>query len=180
MSIPQSAGGPITSRADLVAHLAGGSKPRADWRIGTEHEKFVYGLKNYKPLPYEGPTGIRALLEGMERFGWSPIREGENIIGLSQDGAAISLEPGGQFELSGAPLRTIHETCVETNTHLRQVREISPRSEPGAWALVRPDLDARRSTRDAEGPLRIMRRYMPKVGGYGLEMMFRTCTVQGF
>ncbi len=180
MSIPQSAGGPINSRADLVAHMAEGSKPRADWRIGTEHEKFVYGLKNYKPLPYEGPTGIRALLEGMERFGWAPIREGENIIGLSQDGAAISLEPGGQFELSGAPLKTIHETCVETNTHLKQVREIF--AEIGAGCLgvgFAPTWTLAEVPVMPKGRYGIMRRYMPKVGGYGLEMMFRTCTVQG-
>ena len=180
MSIPQSAGGPITSRADLVAHIAAGSKPRADWRIGTEHEKFVYSLKNYKPLPYEGPAGIRALLEGMERFGWAPIREGENIIGLSQDDAAISLEPGGQFELSGAPLRTIHETCVETNTHLRQVREIF--AEIGAGCLgvgFAPTWTLAEVPVMPKGRYGIMRRYMPKVGGYGLEMMFRTCTVQG-
>ncbi|HEY4264853.1 MAG TPA: glutamate-cysteine ligase family protein, partial [Micropepsaceae bacterium] len=120
MSIPQSAGGPISSRADLVAHIAAGSKPREQWRIGTEHEKFVYGLNDRKPLPYDGPSSIRALLEGMERFGWKPILEGENIIGLSQNGAALSLEPGGQFELSGAPLKTVHETCVEVNTHLKQ------------------------------------------------------------
>src|SRR5258708_13014525 len=121
MSIPQSAGGPTNSRADLVDHMAEGSKPRADWRIGTEHEKFVYGLKNYKPLPYEGPTGIRALLEGMERFGWAPIREGENIIGLSQDGAAISLEPGGQFELSAPPLNTVPQPSLKPHHPLNQL-----------------------------------------------------------
>ena len=127
MSIPQSAGGPIESRDDLVAFLAAGAKPRDAWRVGTEHEKFVYGLKDYKPLPYQGRPGIRALLEGMARFGWTPILEGENIIGLSQDGAALSLEPGGQFELSGAPLKTIHETCTETNTHRHQVDRKSTR-----------------------------------------------------
>src|SRR5262245_38628702 len=117
MSIPQHAGGPIQSRADLVGHIAAGSKPRDRWRIGTEHEKFVYGLKDHKPLPYQGRPGIRVLLEGMQRFGWKPIMEGENVIGLSQDSAAISLEPGGQFELSGAPLKNVHDTCIEVNTH---------------------------------------------------------------
>ena len=98
MSIPQSGGGPISSRADLVAFIAAGSKPRAQWRVGTEHEKFVYSLQDHKPLPYDGPCSIRALLQGMTRFGWTPVLEGENIIGLSQDGATLSLEPGGQFE----------------------------------------------------------------------------------
>src|SRR5262245_27885249 len=124
MSIPQSAGGLIGSRNDLVAHIAGGAKPRADWRVGTEHEKFVYDLKGYKPLPYEGDGGIRVLLESMQRFGWRPILEGENIIGLTKDKASLSLEPGGQFELSGAPLKSVHQTCSEVTTHMDQVREV--------------------------------------------------------
>jgi glutamate--cysteine ligase len=180
MSIPQSAGGPISSRADLVAHIAAGSKPREQWRIGTEHEKFVYGLKDRKPLPYDGPSSIRALLEGMERFGWKPILEGENIIGLSQNGAALSLEPGGQFELSGAPLKTVHETCVEVNTHLKQVREVCADIEAGCLGVgYAPTWRLDDVPVMPKGRYAIMRRYMPKVGGYGLEMMFRTCTVQG-
>jgi len=125
MSIPQSASGPIQSRDDLVRQLSKGCRPRADWRIGTEHEKFVYDLKTHKPVAYDAKPGIRQLLEGMQRFGWQPVREGANIIGLTQDGASLSLEPGGQFELSGAPLRTIHESCTETNTHLVQTREVA-------------------------------------------------------
>ena len=124
MSIPQSAGGPITGKTDLIEHLSSGSKPREQWRIGTEHEKFVYDLKTFRPVPYEGPNGIRALLEGMTRFGWEPVKEGPHIIGGYQNGASISLEPGGQFELSGAALKTVHETCAEVNTHQEQVREV--------------------------------------------------------
>src|SRR5205814_5402506 len=107
----------IQSRDDLVRQLSKGCRPKADWRIGTEHEKFVYDLKTHKPVSYEGKPGIRQLLEGMQRFGWQPVREGEHIIGLSQNGASLSLEPGGQFELSGAPLRTVHETCNEVDVH---------------------------------------------------------------
>src|SRR5471032_1523472 len=125
MSIPQSAGGPIEGRDDLVRHLSQGCKPKADWRIGTEHEKFVYDLKTRKPVAYDGKPGIRQLLEGMQRFGWQPVLEGGNIIGLTQNGASLSLEPGGQFELSGAPLQSVHETCAEVNTHLEQTREIA-------------------------------------------------------
>jgi glutamate--cysteine ligase len=179
MSIPQSGGGPISSRADLVAFIASGSKPRAQWRIGTEHEKFVYSLKDHKPLPYDGPSSIRALLEGMERFGWTPVLEGENIIGLSQSGASLSLEPGGQFELSGAALRTVHETCVEVDTHRKQVREVC--AEIGAGCLgvgYAPTWRLDEVPVMPKGRYGIMRRYMPRVGGYGLEMMFRTCTVQ--
>ncbi|HVZ70270.1 MAG TPA: glutamate--cysteine ligase [Rhizomicrobium sp.] len=179
MSIPQSAGGPIGSRDDLVNYLAAGSKPRADWRIGTEHEKFVYDPRTLKPVPYEGRPGIRALLEGMQRFGWQPVLEGENIIGLTQNGASLSLEPGGQFELSGAPLKTVHETCAEVNTHLEQVREVA--GEIGACVIglgYAPTWGLDEVPQMPKGRYNIMRRYMPKVGGYGLEMMFRTCTVQ--
>ena len=133
MSIPQAAGGPIETRDDLVRHLSDGSKPKSQWRIGTEHEKFVYDLRTFKPLAYDAKPGIRGLLEGMKRFGWEPVLEGDNIIGLIQNGASLSLEPGGQFELSGAPLATVHETCAEVNTHLEQVREVT--SEIGAGVI---------------------------------------------
>jgi len=179
MSIPQHAGGPIESRDDLVRYLAAGCKPKSEWRIGTEHEKFVYCMKSHNPLPYEGRPGIRLLLEGMRRFGWEPVMEGENIIGLVQNGASISLEPGGQFELSGAPLKCVHQTCAEVNTHKEQVRIVAAEIGAGAigigyaptWPLANVDVMPK-------GRYKIMQRYMPKVGGYGEEMMFRTCTVQ--
>jgi glutamate--cysteine ligase len=180
MSIPQSAGGPIQSRDDLVAYIASGSKPKSEWRIGTEHEKFVYSLTDYKPLAYDTRPGIRQLLEGMQRFGWKPIMEGRNIIGLSLGGAALSLEPGGQFELSGAPMTHVHETCEELNTHRHQVREVC--AEIGAGCLgvgFAPTWTLAETPVMPKGRYAIMRAYMPKVGGYGLEMMFRTCTVQG-
>jgi len=179
MSIPQSAGGPIESRDDLVRYLESGSKPKEDWRIGTEHEKFVYCLKTYNPLRYEGRPGIKALLEGMQQFGWEPILEGENIIGLTQNGASISLEPGGQFELSGAPLKTVHETCAEVNLHQQQVRQVAAEIGAGALGLgYAPTWPMSEVYAMPKGRYEIMKRYMPKVGGYGEEMMFRTCTVQ--
>ncbi len=179
MSIPQSAGGPIGSRDDLIRHLAEGSKPKSDWRIGTEHEKFVYDLKTMKPVGYEGKTGIRALLEGMRRFGWEPVLEGDYIIGLTQNAASISLEPGGQFELSGAPLKSVHETCSEVNTHQEQVRELADEMGVGVLGLgYAPSWRLDEVPQMPKGRYNIMRNYMPKVGGYGLEMMFRTCTVQ--
>jgi glutamate--cysteine ligase len=180
MSIPQSAGGPIQSRDDLIAYVASGAKPKGEWRIGTEHEKFVYSLKDYKPLAYETRPGIRQLLEGMQRFGWKPIMEGRNIIGLSLNNAALSLEPGGQFELSGAPMKNVHDTCEELNTHRHQVREVC--AEIGAGCLgvgFAPTWTLAETPVMPKGRYAIMRAYMPKVGGYGLEMMFRTCTVQG-
>ena len=179
MSIPQSAGGPIESRDDLVRHLAEGSKPKADWRIGTEHEKFVYDLRSHKPLAYATQPGIRGLLEGMRRFGWEDVKEGENIIGLTQAGASLSLEPGGQFELSGAPLKTVHQTCAEVNTHLEQVREVASDIGAGVIGLgFAPTWSMDETHQMPKGRYKIMRAYMPKVGGYGHEMMFRTCTVQ--
>ncbi len=179
MSIPQSGSGPIESRDDLVRHLSDGSKPKSQWRIGTEHEKFVYDLRTFKPLAYDTRPGIRGLLEGMKRFGWEPVLEGENIIGLTQSGASLSLEPGGQFELSGAPLASVHETCGEVNTHLEQVRAVT--SEIGAGVIglgFAPTWSMDETHQMPKGRYAIMRRYMPKVGGYGHEMMFRTCTVQ--
>jgi glutamate--cysteine ligase len=179
MSIPQSAGGPIESRDDLVRHIASGAKAKSDWRIGTEHEKFVYDLRTHKPLAYDARPGIRGLLNGMRRFGWEPVLEGDNIIGLTQDGASLSLEPGGQFELSGAPLKTVHQTCSELNTHQAQVREVCAEIGAGVIGLgFAPTWSMEETHQMPKGRYAIMRRYMPKVGGYGHEMMFRTCTVQ--
>src|SRR6185437_7415348 len=179
MSIPQSAGGPIQGRDDLVRHLSKGAKPASAWRIGTEHEKFAYCPETLKPLAYEGQPGIRQLLEGMSRFGWKPVKEGENIIGNSLNGASLSLEPGGQFELSGAPLKSIHETCAEVNTHLAQTREVANEIGAGVLGLgFAPSWTLDEVPVMHKGRYGIMRRYMPKVGGYGLDMMFRTCTVQ--
>ena len=179
MSIPQSAGGVIESRDDLVRHLSKGMKPKSAWRIGTEHEKFVYDLKTHKPIPYEGKPGIRQLLEGMGRFGWQPVMEEGNIIGNSLNGASLSLEPGGQFELSGAPLKSIHETCAEVNTHLVQTRDVASEIGVGVLGLgYAPSWRLDEVPVMPKGRYGIMRRYMPKVGGYGLDMMFRTCTVQ--
>jgi len=173
---------PIESRDQLVAYLASGSRPRADWRIGTEHEKIGFCRDGNRPVPYEGRRGVRALLEGMEALlGWSPIRDGDNVIGLVDPtgGAAISLEPGGQFELSGAPLRTVHQTCREVHAHLAQVRQIA---EPLGIAFLGIGMSPKWTR--AQTPImpksryRIMANYMPKVGRLGLDMMFRTATIQ--
>src|SRR5215475_5125973 len=122
---PSSPGAPITDKRQLVEYLESGCKPPAAWRIGTEHEKFVFRRSDLRRVPYDGPDGIRALLLGLQRFGWSPVREGENVIALSQGDCAITLEPGGQFELSGAPLETLHQTCGEVHEHLRQVKQVA-------------------------------------------------------
>ena len=126
MSIPQSGGGLIESFDQLAGYMESGCKPRQDWRIGTEHEKFGFLEDSHAPLPYDGPRSIRALLEGLrDRFNWQPVLEQGKIIGLSRNGANVSLEPGGQFELSGAPLSTTHEVAAELQNHFDEVRAVT-------------------------------------------------------
>lgn len=183
---------PVETRDDLVAYLASGSKPETEWRIGTEHEKFGYRIGDFSPMPYDnapddtgGKTGatVKAMLEGMQRFGWEPAYEGDNVIALMGNdktgGGSITLEPGGQFELSGAPLETLHDTCDEVHTHLDQVATVAGEIDAGFIGL---GFAPRRSLADTpvmpKGRYNIMRNYMPKVGSRGLDMMFRTATVQ--
>src|SRR2546428_1511596 len=173
---------PIETRDELVAWFAGGCKPKADYRIGTEHEKFAFTVEGHRPVPYEGRRSIRALLEGMRHLlGWEPIMENGNIIGLFDvtGGGAISLEPGGQFELSGAPVETVHQTQSELMAHLAQVREIAAPLGIGFLGLgMTPSWSRTQIPVMPKGRYKIMTDYMPKVGRYGLDMMYRTCTVQ--
>jgi glutamate--cysteine ligase len=169
----------IESKAQLVEYLEQGCKPKDQWRVGTEHEKFGFRLSDKQALAYEGPAGIQAVLRGMERFGWEPVHEGDNVIALKQNGASITLEPGGQFELSGAPLDSIYKTCDEVNTHLNQVQEVSRELGVGFIGLgFTPNMRREDMPVMPKGRYEIMRRYMPKVGTMGLDMMLRTCTVQ--
>ncbi|MCI4661073.1 MAG: glutamate--cysteine ligase [Neomegalonema sp.] len=180
MSIPQQGGGPIENCADLSAYLEAGCKPREAWRIGTEHEKFGYCKDTLKPLPYEGVRSVHAVLSGLrDQFGWAPIHEGETLIGLHKGGASVSLEPGGQLELSGAPLETIHQTCEETNQHLAEVKAIADKIGVRFLGLgVTPDWRIDEIPVMPKGRYGIMRRYMQQVGTHGLDMMFRSCTIQ--
>ncbi|MGO4337249.1 glutamate--cysteine ligase [Labrys sp. KB_33_2] len=173
---------PIGSRDELVAWIEKGVKPPSQFRIGTEHEKFPFRAGTHQPVPYEGPNGIRALLEGMQAMlGWEPIMEGEHIIGMLDitGGGAISLEPGGQFELSGAPLPSIHQTCSEIHAHLAQVREIGgPLGIRFLGLGMSPVWTREQTPRMPKRRYEIMTNYMPKVGVMGLDMMYRTSTVQ--
>jgi glutamate--cysteine ligase len=173
-------GTPITDKRQLVEYHAAGSKPPEAWRVGTEHEKFVFRRSDLKRVPYEGPDGIATLLQRMLRFGWDPVTEGNNIIALKNDSrCSITLEPGGQFELSGAPLETVHQTCDEVHEHLRQVREVCDELGLGMLGLGFDPLSRREDVPwMPKGRYRIMREYMPKKGRLGLDMMLRTCTVQ--
>ena len=180
MSIPQSGGGPIERFEQLAEYMASGEKPKEDWRIGTEHEKFGYCKDTLLPLPYDGPRSIKAMLEGLrDRFGWDPVFEQDNIIGLTKDGANVSLEPGGQLELSGAPLETIHQTCDEVNEHLREVHEIADRIGARFIGLgAAPEWSHDQMPMMPKGRYRLMTDYMGRVGTHGTQMMYRTCTVQ--
>ena len=171
---------PMTSKAQLVEYLEQGSKPKSDWLIGTEHEKFAFQLDNLQPLPYEGDIGIRAVLEGLQRFNWAPVKEEGKVIALKSDnGGSITLEPGGQFELSGAPLETIHQTCSEVHAHLEQVKEVCHELGAGMVGLgFNPKWRREDISWMPKGRYEIMRNYMPTRGSLGLDMMLRTCTVQ--
>jgi glutamate--cysteine ligase len=180
MSIPQSGGGPIESKAQLAEYLAAGCKPKDQWRIGTEHEKFGYCRDTLNPLPYDGPRSIRAVLEGLrDRYGWAPVLEAGHIIGLEKNGANVSLEPGGQLELSGAPLENIHQTCDEVNEHLREVRSVAEGIGVEFIGLgAAPVWSHDQMPVMPKGRYKLMTDYMDRVGTMGKTMMYRTCTVQ--
>ncbi len=173
---------PIRTVADMADYLAAGNKPKEKFRIGTEHEKFVFFTADNSPVPYFGEASISALLNGMQqKTGWDPIMDAGNIIGLAEPSGmgAISLEPGGQFELSGAPLENLHQTCKESNQHLATLREIA---EPLGIRFLgmggSPKWSFAETPRMPKSRYDIMTRYMPKVGTQGLDMMYRTCTIQ--
>ena len=178
----------VTSRADLVAWIAAGEKPKPQWRIGTEHEKFVFHTCCLTPVPYGGPDGIRALMEALIRqYGWEPILEGDNIIALKRPegetdglpGGTISLEPGGQFELSGAPLENLHQTAAETQEHLREVLHVGEDLGIGFIGLgFSPKWSLDETPHMPKERYKVMTRYMPQVGKRGLDMMYRTATIQ--
>ncbi len=169
---------PITGPRQLADWFAAGAKPRGEWGVGTEHEKFGFRRADLSPPPYE-PDGIRALLEGLAARGWTPILDEGKPIGLKRGGASISLEPGGQFELSGAVLPDLHATRLELREHVREVHEAAGPLGLGFAALGFHPLAAREDMPwMPKGRYAIMRRHMPTVGGLGLDMMLRTCTVQ--
>ena len=174
----------VRSRDDLVAWLEEGCKPKEGWRIGTEHEKFAFHTGALTPVPYEGERSIRALMDALvDRFGWAPIREGDRIIALKRpngaQGGTISLEPGGQFELSGAPLRTLHQTCQEAGEHFREILNVGESLSIGFLGLgFSPKWTLAETPRMPKDRYAIMTRVMPEVGTRGLDMMYRTATIQ--
>jgi len=170
----------IESRADLLAEFSGGEKPRKAWRIGTEHEKFVYRIDDHRAPTWEEPCGIRDLLMGLTEYGWTPVEENGKVIALTGPyKGTISLEPAGQFELSGAPLENLHQTCAEASRHLDQCKAVGERLGLGFLGLgMWPDKTRGELPRMPKGRYGIMLEYMPKVGSLGLDMMLRTCTIQ--
>ena len=180
MSIPQSGGGRIENHNQLIEYLASGCKPKSDWRIGTEHEKFGYCKETLLPIPYSCDRSVLAILKGLEReFGWAPITENNNLIGLSKNGANVSLEPGGALELSGAQVQTVFQTCDEVNEHLSQVKSIADKLNIGFIGLgAAPHWKHHEMSMMPKGRYKLMSEYMDQVGTMGKSMMFRTCTVQ--
>ena len=178
--VPRQGGEPVTEVRQLAEHLERGCRPPEQWRIGTEHEKFVHRLEDSAPVPYEGPRGIGAFLEGLTRFSWEPVREDGQIIALKREGgASITLEPGGQLELSGAPLESLHETCVEVRDHLRQMDTLCRELQVGMTGFgFHPIWTREQMPWMPKARYAVMRRYMERVGTLGLDMMLRTCTVQ--
>ena len=169
----------IESRDQLAAPMAAGEKPRERWRIGTEHEKLVYRTSDHHAPSYDEPDVIRDLLVALQPYGWEPIEEGGKIIALSGSDGAVSLEPAGQLELSGAPLENLHQTCAETGRHLKQVKEIGDRTGTAFLGLgMWPDKTRAELPIMPKGRYDIMLRHMPRVGSLGLDMMLRTCTIQ--
>ncbi|MCA0367912.1 MAG: glutamate--cysteine ligase [Proteobacteria bacterium] len=172
------------SRDALIEAMAKGAKPKDQWRIGAEHEKFGFHKTGLERPAYEGPGGIEAMLEGLQRFGWSRVEENGVLIGLERRNAegfvaSVSLEPGGQLELSGAPLLTIHDICNETGQHLMEVKQVADQIGVGFLGLGFDPLWRRDQIPVMpKGRYDIMRAYMPKVGSLGLDMMLRTCTIQ--
>ncbi len=170
---------PIESRDDLLSIFAKGEKPEADWRIGTEHEKFVYRTADHRAPSYDEPGGIRDLLMALTEFGWSPVEEGGKVIALSGPDGTVSLEPAGQLELSGAPLENLHESCAESGRHLKQVKAVGEKLGLGFLGLgMWPDKARTDLPIMPKGRYEIMLRHMPRVGNLGLDMMLRTCTIQ--
>ena len=180
MSIPQSGGGQITSFDQLAGMMQDGCKPKSDWRIGTEHEKFGWLEASHAPLPYEGAASIEALFEGLaDRFGYTRVREGGRVIGLQRGQANISLEPGGQFELSGAAVVNLHETAAELRNHLEEVAAIAgPMGVRFMGIGAAPEWSHEQMPRMPKGRYRLMTDYMGRVGTHGTQMMYRTSTVQ--
>ncbi|MHA6288957.1 glutamate--cysteine ligase [Maricaulis sp. CAU 1757] len=173
-------GAPIENLDQLTAYFAAGNKPREQFRIGTEHEKFGFSLNSHEPLPYDsdGPS-VHKMLDGMTRFGWQRVVEDGKLVALKRDGGSVTLEPGGQFELSGAPLETIHQTCAEVNLHLREVREVADEMGAGFLGLgFSPKWSLAETPMMPKARYGLMKAYMPKVGTLGHQMMFRSCTVQ--
>ncbi len=180
MSIPQSGGGPIEHHSQLAEFLSSGCKPKSEWRIGTEHEKFGYCKDTLLPIPYEGERSIKAILEGLrDQFGWAPLEEAGQLIGLTKGGANVSLEPGGQLELSGAPLESIHQTCDEANEHLKEVKAVADKVGAGFFGMgAAPDWTHEQMPLMPKGRYKLMDRYMAEVGTHGRQMMRRTTTIQ--
>ncbi len=170
---------PIENKQQLIDYIASGSKAPDDWSIGTEHEKFSFCVDSLKPVPYAGKRSIHAILRAMQDYGWSPMMEGDILIGLTKEGQSVTLEPGGQLELSGAMCQTLHQTCGEVASHLKLAKAVSDKIGIGFLGMgFNPNTARADVPVMPKGRYVIMRNYMPKKGNLGLDMMLRTSTIQ--
>lgn len=167
----------ITSKNQLIESFEKGCKPREQWRIGTEHEKFGFQKDDYRPITF---NQIEKIFKSLyEKFEWEMIFENDSVVGLKKNGSSITLEPGGQVELSGAPLKNIFQTCEEVNAHQKELKEISDEFNIDYMGMgFLPKWEINDTPKIPKKRYQIMRKYMNKVGTHGLDMMHRTATIQ--
>tara|TARA_B100001057_G_scaffold339687_1_gene340490 strand:+ start:868 stop:2202 length:1335 start_codon:yes stop_codon:yes gene_type:complete len=170
----------MLKKIDLINYFIEGCKSSDNLKIGTEHEKFIYHKHNFEVIPYRGDVSITSVLEHFNTYDWKSVYEGENVIALTKDKASITLEPGGQFELSGAPLTTVHETCIEINNHLKITKELEDKFDIGFLGIGFYPINKldKIDTVPKKRYSQIMVPYMTEIGGLGLEMMHQSATVQ--
>lgn len=174
---------PSLTRDDFRQFFQQACTPERDWKIGTEHELFVFDVLTNKPIPFEGDVSISALMEEMQAFGWQLEKGSKNTSGhsmaMKRDGASLTLEPAGQFELSGAPLDTLHETAQEFTTHFKELKQAGEKIGVGFLPLgFHPTATLGGMPRMPKKRYELMRKHMPKVGERGCDIMYRSCTVQ--
>jgi len=171
----------VINKNELIGYFFDGVKSKNNLKIGVEHEKFILNKESLKPISYYENNGIKNILEKLTTLGWEPLYDDNKntIIAVKKGKQAITLEPGGQIELSGAPLDNIHETCEETTNHLKELKKLGNEFNFILLGIgVEPNLKLDDFPWMPKQRYKIMRKYMEQVGTLGHHMMKRTCTNQ--